>query len=375
MNIAFIHEEFPKGGGEQVTVDLATCFKKLSYCVFVFVWNFHEEKLSDSAREMEFIKLPYSVSNKKNSAFIADKIKRLCIDVLVFPDFIPSYLPSLRRETSAKILFVSHHSPFWELEYKCENGRYKAGRSFGKWLEWYLLRYPKFKTGIAKKRLINRYRNLYCNVDAFGVLCDEYGRVFNKELGFDGETTKFHTLTNPSMNSANGYFEKDKTLLFVGRLENIQKHIDWLLMIWREVEPLFPDWKLMIVGDGPDKGMLMNMASKYGLKRVVFCGYTKNPALYYQKAQILCLTSTSEGWGLVLADAQSFGCAAIAFDCSAGVREILSPQNENGVLVTPFNTGEYVQKLSELMRNRQTFFSEKYRAPMGGSYNKIISLG
>ncbi|MEG1999653.1 MAG: hypothetical protein RR015_06530, partial [Bacteroidales bacterium] len=25
--------------------------------------------------------------------------------------------------------------------------------------------------------------------------------------------------------------------------------------------------------------------------------------------------------------------------------------NENGVLVTPFNTGEYVQKLSELMRN------------------------
>ncbi|MEG1575026.1 MAG: glycosyltransferase, partial [Bacteroidales bacterium] len=168
---------------------------------------------------------------------------------------------------------------------------------------------------------------------------------------FDGETTKFHTLTNPSMNSANGYFEKDKTLLFVGRLENIQKHIDWLLMIWREVEPLFPDWKLMIVGDGPDKGMLMNMASKYGLKRVVFCGYTKNPALYYQKAQILCLTSTSEGWGLVLADAQSFGCAAIAFDCSAGVREILSPQNENGVLVTPFNTGEYVQKLSELMRN------------------------
>ena len=38
-------------------------------------------------------------------------------------------------------------------------------------------------------------------------------------------------------------------------------------------------------------------------------------------------------------------------DCSAGVREILSPSWENGVLVTPYSIEEYAQSLSKLMED------------------------
>ena len=43
--------------------------------------------------------------------------------------------------------------------------------------------------------------------------------------------------------------------------------------------------------------------------------------------------------------------AVIAFDCSAGVREILSPSWENGVLIKPFDIKAYAEALSKLMSN------------------------
>ena len=52
---------------------------------------------------------------------------------------------------------------------------------------------------------------------------------------------------------------------------------------------------------------------------------------------------------MTLIEAQANGCVAIAFDCSAGVREILSPSWENGVLIEPFDIEAYADALSRLM--------------------------
>ena len=41
--------------------------------------------------------------------------------------------------------------------------------------------------------------------------------------------------------------------------------------------------------------------------------------------------------------------ACIAFDSSAGIREILAPSGENGVLVQPFDLREYARQLERLM--------------------------
>ena len=52
---------------------------------------------------------------------------------------------------------------------------------------------------------------------------------------------------------------------------------------------------------------------------------------------------------MTLIEAQANGCATIAFDCSAGVREILSPSWENGVLIKSFDIETYADALSQLM--------------------------
>lgn len=72
---------------------------------------------------------------------------------------------------------------------------------------------------------------------------------------------------------------------------------------------------------------------------------------FYRDASVLCLTSTFEGWGLCLTEAQANGVVPVAYDCGAGVREIISPSGVNGFLVSPFNQSKYARTLLKLLKS------------------------
>ena len=141
--------------------------------------------------------------------------------------------------------------------------------------------------------------------------------------------------------------EKEKILLFVGRLENGQKRVDFLLKIWAKLEKAFPQWRLEIVGDGPSRGELEALAGTLGLQRVTFEGFQK-PEKYYRRAPIFCMTSAFEGFGMVLIEAAAFGCVPVAFESFAAVHDIIS-DGENGALVPPFDLDKYAETLAALM--------------------------
>ena len=54
---------------------------------------------------------------------------------------------------------------------------------------------------------------------------------------------------------------------------------------------------------------------------------------------------------MALLEAQQCGCVAVAFDCCAGIHEILSPTWENGVLVPNGDIDAYADALAKLMSN------------------------
>jgi glycosyltransferase involved in cell wall biosynthesis len=56
---------------------------------------------------------------------------------------------------------------------------------------------------------------------------------------------------------------------------------------------------------------------------------------------------------MVLLEAQQHGCATMAFDCSFGVRDILSPNWENGVFVPNGDIVAYAKALSKLMQDEE----------------------
>ena len=66
---------------------------------------------------------------------------------------------------------------------------------------------------------------------------------------------------------------------------------------------------------------------------------------------MLCLTSNYEGWPLCLTEAQANGVVPVAFDCVAGIHEIISPSGENGILVPPFSLKEYARLLIDLLND------------------------
>ena len=63
---------------------------------------------------------------------------------------------------------------------------------------------------------------------------------------------------------------------------------------------------------------------------------------------MVCLTSQTEGWPLCLTEAQAHGCIPVAFGCSDGVKDVLSPSGVNGFVVTPFDENEYAETLLKI---------------------------
>ena len=87
-------------------------------------------------------------------------------------------------------------------------------------------------------------------------------------------------------------------------------------------------WKLQIAGSGSEKSLvfLKQLCKENGVEdSVEFLGFRKDVEQLYQDASIFVLSSRYEGFGLVLIEAMSQGCACVACDYKGRQREIMSP--------------------------------------------------
>jgi len=82
--------------------------------------------------------------------------------------------------------------------------------------------------------------------------------------------------------------------------------------------------RLMVVGDGPERGRLQREAVRLGLEADVrMIGWTDNPYAYMTRAAVFAMTSNREGFGNVLVEALYCGCPVVSTDCPSGPAEIL----------------------------------------------------
>lgn len=143
--------------------------------------------------------------------------------------------------------------------------------------------------------------------------------------------------------------ENTKIVLAVGRL-TYQKGFDMLLEAWLHVNKVMPDWKLKIVGDGEDRAKLTSFIEKNQLtESVELVGNTNEVHKYYKRAEIFCLSSRFEGFGMVLIEALAFGLPIVSFDCEVGPAEIL--ENTGSVLVPQNDINQLAYSLISMMRN------------------------
>ena len=158
--------------------------------------------------------------------------------------------------------------------------------------------------------------------------------------------------------------QKNKILLYVGRLDINTKGIDTLLKIVSEVFSKVQGWKLLIVGDG-EYEKVRSMILKLKLSnQVELIGAIKNVNDYYISSSIFLSTSRWEGFGIVITEAMECGLPVVAFD-NLGPKEIIT-DGEDGYLIPNYDEQEFAKKLMLLMNN------EKLREHMSNAAIKKV---
>jgi glycosyltransferase involved in cell wall biosynthesis len=139
-----------------------------------------------------------------------------------------------------------------------------------------------------------------------------------------------------------------KLLLAVGRLEPV-KNFDALIRAFARLAHTFPDWDLVILGEGSERARLALTIRCMGLvQRVAMPGVAGNVAYWYGKADLFALTSLSEGFPNALAEAMAHGVPAVSVDCNTGPRDIVR-HGIDGLLVPPGDIAALSDALASVM--------------------------
>jgi glycosyltransferase involved in cell wall biosynthesis len=111
-------------------------------------------------------------------------------------------------------------------------------------------------------------------------------------------------------------------VLAVGRL-HWQKDFATLIRAFAVLRRRRPA-RLVIVGEGPERACLEQLAATLGVAAEVhFAGFVDNPFGWMSRASALAVTSLSEGFGNVIVEALACGLPVVSTDCAGGPREIL----------------------------------------------------
>lgn len=209
------------------------------------------------------------------------------------------------------------------------------------------------------KSICNRFDFLNTTDSVIVYLSSKYKDAVGRMHPINNAST---SIPNPNTFESPQIRSKEKIVLYVGRIDNRAKKIQYLIEIWNKLGVRTLGWKLIVIGEGDDMHNIKKIAKKS--TNIYFVGY-QQPDNYYQKASILCMTSIFEGFPMVLTEAMQHGCVPMAFNSFPAVYDIIS-SGHDGEIIKAFDKKDYAKKLLYLMNNNE------YRHTL--SKNAIISV-
>lgn len=121
-----------------------------------------------------------------------------------------------------------------------------------------------------------------------------------------------------------------------------QKNHETLLQAFALFQKSYPDAKLLLVGDGPRRTHLENLANSLSIEQsVIFAGKVNSVKEHLSLMDVFVLSSTTEGFGLVLLEAMEAGIPLISSDASA-LAEVIG---KAGLL---FHVGQHTELADKL---------------------------
>lgn len=353
MNICFFtnqHVSEFRGGVEKVTSILTKEFKANGYNVIML--SSLPPINGDQLLENQFILPNNTINSKENQGFLSSFIVRHKINIIInqsevkailklIKDSVPNIpvISVLHTDPAAAIKAVQDNWDFWKLQYNPIKFTL---------LSPYLYIRKLYQRYTRKKYTKEKHQCYYKQSNAIVLLSEKFFDSF-RDLTDIKDTSKLYAINNPQSITRIQDIEnkKENIVLFVGRLI-YQKRLDRLFRIWKRIKDK-KDWKLIIVGDGPEREFYKNLSRKWNVEDIEFVGQC-NPSEFYKRAKILCMTSSFEGSPCVLQEAIQHNVIPLGFNSFESIEDTIS-NNIDGFTIKPFSISDYSNTLKLLMNN------------------------
>lgn len=189
---------------------------------------------------------------------------------------------------------------------------------------------------------------------------------------------RVYVMPNPlAINPCSEIIGKSNKILAVGRLDGwFVKGFDLLIEAWGRIAVNNPGWILEIAGTGNYQSirMLNKLIEENNVKNSVkLVGFQNDVENMYRESSIFVLSSRYEGFGLVLIEAMSQGCACIACDYGGRQREIIK-EEKVGIICSPDSTNELAQSMQKLISNKQYREMLQKNAPKRAYQYELMKL-
>ena len=138
-------------------------------------------------------------------------------------------------------------------------------------------------------------------------------------------------------------------LLSLGRYARV-KQIPLLVQAFALLAADFPDWELHIWGTGEDETAIRKAASAAACRRICLHGLAEHPEQQFAQADIFCIPSRFEGFGLTVVEAFGHGVPVVGFAGCSGVNSLVRP-GQNGALAEEMTPESLADSLRPLMED------------------------
>lgn len=381
MNILFLIGKYPNyGGTEKVTTILANEFAKRGYRVLIASFDQVVPELQSELHEqIKLIKLRYPVLSFHNAGLLKKWVQQNAVDLIINQWCLPFYTNWLCRfairGSHCKIISVLHGVPnqnkkLLTLIAKSKQTTNPISMLFYRTVEKAL----RILLGFNLKHVYN-------HSSAYILLSESFKLPFINLARLGHFTEKIGVVENPiTLNKRADHsisYKKEPQILYVGRMDRINKCVDRIIEAWQQLYKKHPDWSLVLVGDGPDRAQLEQMVKEQKIDRVDFKGFLQEePVEFYKRASIGILTSDLEGFGLVIVEGMSYSVVPVVYGSYTAVYDIIE-NGVNGFITTkPYKAQNTVTALDRLMTNtdkRVQMAENAKRTSTRYSLQKIVS--
>jgi glycosyltransferase involved in cell wall biosynthesis len=158
--------------------------------------------------------------------------------------------------------------------------------------------------------------------------------------------------------------KKNNLIIGIGRLTR-QKNFLLLIRAFKKILVKYPNYHLILLGDGEEKTLLLEEVKKLEIQnKVSLLGYQKNVYKYLLSSDCFILTSLWEDPGFVILEAALSNTLIVSSNCPNGPSEILSNGKngflfQNNSLSDLLNKFDEFKKLNEAELNKKKLFAKK----------------